>query len=180
MRICRGHTKKCPKVLPNKKTASSIRQPSLTMKTEGHHRSTSHLTRPLHSQSLCSELHGRSATSPHSSPSTMLQLIQSNIVHIPRHMNDEADKLAKVASRKEQLPPDVLFEEITEPSVKPKKEKQVSVISAEDWRTPIMEYLRENIELPNERERRRKCSRERGAISSPSESCSSQASPVHG
>jgi len=37
-------------------------------------------------------------------------------------MNDEADKLAKTASRKEQLPPDLLFEEITEPSVKPKKE----------------------------------------------------------
>ena len=55
-----------------------------------------------------------------------------DIVHIPRHMNDEADKLAKAASRKEQLPSDVFFEEITEPSVKPKKEKQVSVISAED------------------------------------------------
>src|SRR6185369_17668278 len=76
LRICRGHTKKCPKVLPNKKTASSTRQPSLTMKTEGHHRSTSHMTRPRHSQSLCSELHGRPATSLHSSPSTMQQLIQ--------------------------------------------------------------------------------------------------------
>ena len=41
-----------------------------------------------------------------------------NIVHIPRHMNDEADKLAKAASRKEQLPSDVFYEEITEPSVK--------------------------------------------------------------
>ena len=64
-----------------------------------------------------------------------------DIVHIPRHMIDEADKLAKAASRKEQLPSDVFFEEIIEPLVKPKKEKQVSVISAEDWRTPIMEYL---------------------------------------
>ena len=33
-----------PEVLPNKKIASSTRQPSLTMKTEGHHRSTYHLT----------------------------------------------------------------------------------------------------------------------------------------
>jgi len=57
-----------------------------------------------------------------------------DIVHIPRHLNDEADKLAKTASRKEQLPPDVFFKEITEPSVKPKREKQVSVISVEDWR----------------------------------------------
>ena len=59
-----------------------------------------------------------------------------DIVHIPRHMNNEADKLAKTASRKEQLPSDVFFEEIIELSVKPKKEKHVLVISAEDWRTP--------------------------------------------
>lgn len=88
-------------------------------------------------------------------------------------MNDEADKLEKTASRKEQFPSDVFFEEITEPSVKPKKEKLVSVISAEDWRTSIMEYLRGNIELPNEKEEK-KCSRERGAMLSPRESCSSQ------
>jgi len=62
-----------------------------------------------------------------------------DIVHILRSMNDEADKLAKAAARKEQLPSDVFFKEIIEPSVKSKKEKQVSVISAEDWRTPIME-----------------------------------------
>ena len=74
-----------------------------------------------------------------------------DIVHTPRHMNDEADKLAKAASRKEQLPSDVFFEEITEHSVKPRKEKQVSIFSAEDWRTPIMEYLRGNIELANEK-----------------------------
>jgi len=101
-----------------------------------------------------------------------------DIVHIPRHMNDEADKLAKAASRKEQLPSDVLFEEITEPSVKPKK-KQVSVISAEDWRTPIIEYLGETSSCQM-RKRRRKCSRERGAMSSLRASCSSQASPAHG
>src|SRR6185437_5741585 len=64
-----------------------------------------------------------------------------DIVHILRSMNDEADKLAKAAARKEQLPSDVFFKEITEPSVKSKKEKQVSVISAEDWRTLIMKYL---------------------------------------
>ena len=93
-----------------------------------------------------------------------------DIVHIPRHMNDEADKLAKAASRKEQLPSNVFFEEITEPSVKPKKEKQASVISAEDWRTPIMEYLRGNIELQNEKEEK-KCSRERGDMLYPRESC---------
>ena len=71
-------------------------------------------------------------------------------------------KLAKAASRKEQVPSDVFYEEITEPSVKPKKEKQVSVIAAEDWRTPIMEYLRGNNELANEREEKKKCSKEQG------------------
>ena len=38
-------------------------------------------------------------------------------------MNDEVDKLAKASSRKEQLPSDVFYKEITEPSAKPKKEK---------------------------------------------------------
>ena len=70
---------------------------------------------------------------------------------------------------KEQLPPDVFFEEITEPSVKPKKEKQVSVISAEDWRTPIMEYLRRNIELQNEKEEKKMFQRARGYIISEGE-----------
>ena len=32
-----------------------------------------------------------------------------DIVHIPRHMNDEANKLAKAASRKEQLPSDAFL-----------------------------------------------------------------------
>src|SRR6185312_10789100 len=87
-----------------------------------------------------------------------------DIVHIPRHMNDEAGKLAKAASRKEQLSSDVFFEEITEPSVKLKKEKQVSIISTEDWRTPIMEYLRGNIELPNKKEEKRMFQRARGYV----------------
>jgi len=92
-----------------------------------------------------------------------------DIVHIPRHMNDEADKLAKTASRKEQLPSDVFFEEITEPSVKPKKEKHVSIISAEDRRTPIMEYLRGNNELANEKEEKKMFQRARGYIISEDE-----------
>ena len=85
-----------------------------------------------------------------------------DIVHIPRHMNDEADKLAKAASRKEQLPSDVFYEEITEPSVKPKREKHVSVIAAEDWRTPIIEYLRGNNELANEREEKKNVPKSKG------------------
>jgi len=39
-------------------------------------------------------------------------------IHIPRSQNDEADKLAKAAARKELLPPDVFYEKIPKPSTK--------------------------------------------------------------
>jgi len=42
------------------------------------------------------------------------------ITHIPRAQNDEADRLAKAAARK-QLPPDVFFEEISTPSTRARK-----------------------------------------------------------
>ena len=42
------------------------------------------------------------------------------IIHIPRAQNDEADRLAKAVARKQQLPPDVFFEEISTPSTRPK------------------------------------------------------------
>ena len=53
--------------------------------------------------------------------------------------------------------------------VKLKREKQVSVISVEDWRTPIMEYLRGNIELANEKEEKKMFQRARGYIISEGE-----------
>ena len=47
------------------------------------------------------------------------------IIHIPRAQNDEADRLAKAVARKQQLPPDIFFEEIfrdtTSPLMKQKK-----------------------------------------------------------
>ena len=49
------------------------------------------------------------------------------------------------------------------------KEKQVSNITSEDWRTPIMEYLRGNIELPNEKEEKKMFQRARGYIISEGE-----------
>ena len=78
-----------------------------------------------------------------------------NIVHIPRTQNGEADLLAKAVARKEPLPPDVFFEYITEPSIKRKKEKQVNTITPEDWRSPIMAYLRGNYEPVNEAEEKK-------------------------
>jgi ribonuclease HI len=63
------------------------------------------------------------------------------VEHMLRAQNSEADKLAKGAARKQQLPPDVFYEEITTPSIRQKKEKQINAIFSEDWRSPIMAYL---------------------------------------
>jgi ribonuclease HI len=41
-----------------------------------------------------------------------------SVQHIPRDDNNEADKLAKAAARNQELPPDVFFEIIREPSIK--------------------------------------------------------------
>ena len=40
------------------------------------------------------------------------------ITHIPRAQNDEADRLAKATARKQQLPQDVFFKEISTPSTR--------------------------------------------------------------
>ena len=79
----------------------------------------------------------------------------STIIHIPRAQNDEADRLAKAAARKQQLPPDVFFEEISTPSTRPKKESKINAIFNEDWRAPIMAYLRGHYEPSNEGEEKR-------------------------
>ena len=44
-------------------------------------------------------------------------------IHIPRSQNDEADKLAKAAARKEPLPPDVFYEKNHETIHKARKNK---------------------------------------------------------
>ena len=82
-------------------------------------------------------------------------------IHIPRSQNDEADKLAKAAARKEPLPPDVFYKKITKPSTKQEKAKQVNVISSEDWRSPIMAYLRGHFEPTDEKEGKRMFQRAR-------------------
>ena len=91
------------------------------------------------------------------------------IVHIPRAQNDEADKLAKAAARKQQLPPDVFFEEISTPSTRPKKEIGINTIFSEDWRAPIMAYLWGHYELSDEAEEKRLSQRTRGYVMSQGE-----------
>ena len=68
------------------------------------------------------------------------------IIHIPRAQNDEAERLAKAVARKQQLPPDVFFEEISTPSTRPKKESRINTIFSKDWRALIMAYLRGHYE----------------------------------
>jgi ribonuclease HI len=65
-----------------------------------------------------------------------------SVQHIPRDDNNEADKLAKAVARNQEMPPDVFFEIIKEPSIKEIKPKIVNVVETLDWRVEIMAYLR--------------------------------------
>jgi ribonuclease HI len=64
-----------------------------------------------------------------------------SVQHTPRDDNNEADKLAKVATGNQVMPPDVFFEIIKEPSIKESKPKIMNVVEIRDWRTEIMTYL---------------------------------------
>jgi hypothetical protein len=70
------------------------------------------------------------------------------IEHLPRKRNGEADKLAKKATRGEAMPPDVLFEILTTPSIKPDKQllNTVNTIASMDWKAPIIAFLRGHYE----------------------------------
>jgi ribonuclease HI len=69
-----------------------------------------------------------------------------SVQHIPRDDNNEADKLANAAARNQELPPDVFFEIIKEPSIKESRPKIVNVVETPDCRAEIMAYLRGHYE----------------------------------
>jgi hypothetical protein len=77
------------------------------------------------------------------------------VQHIPRDDNNEADKLAKAAARNQELPLDVFFEIIKEPSIKEPRPKTVNVVETNDWRAEIMSYLRGHYEPQDELEEKR-------------------------
>jgi hypothetical protein len=77
------------------------------------------------------------------------------VQHIPRDDNNEADKLAKAAAKNQELPPDVFFEIIREPSIKDSKPKIVSAVETPDWRAEIMDYLRGHYEPQDELEEKK-------------------------
>jgi hypothetical protein len=56
------------------------------------------------------------------------------IQNIERAKNTEADELAKVAARKSELPPDVFFQVVKDPSVKTVKPepRMINVVQGED------------------------------------------------
>jgi ribonuclease HI len=56
------------------------------------------------------------------------------VQHIPRDDNNEADKLAKAATRNQEMPPDVFFEIIKEPSIKESKLRIINVVETPNWR----------------------------------------------
>jgi hypothetical protein len=68
------------------------------------------------------------------------------VQHIPRDDNNEANRLAKAAARNQEMPPDVFFEIIKEPSIKEENAKIVSVVEIPDWRAEIMAFLRGHYE----------------------------------
>jgi hypothetical protein len=87
-----------------------------------------------------------------------------SIQHIPRDDNNEADKLAKAATKNQELPPDVLFEIIREPSIKESRPIIVNAVEIPDWRAEIMAYLRGHYEPQDELEEKRLKQRAQGYI----------------
>jgi ribonuclease HI len=65
------------------------------------------------------------------------------IEHLPRKRNGEANELAKKAARGEAMPPNVFFEILTAPSIKPDKQTLITVnaVANIDWRDPIIAFL---------------------------------------
>jgi ribonuclease HI len=85
-----------------------------------------------------------------------------SVQHIPRDDNNEADKLAKVAVRNQEMSPEVFLEIIKEPSIKESRPKIISVVETPDWRAKIMAYLRGHYEPKNELQEKRLKQRARG------------------
>jgi hypothetical protein len=70
------------------------------------------------------------------------------IEYLPRKINGEANELAKKVVRGEAMPPNVFFEILTAPSIKPDKQSlsTVNAIASIDWRVPIITFLRGHYE----------------------------------
>jgi hypothetical protein len=70
------------------------------------------------------------------------------IEHLPRKKNVEEDDLVKEVAKNESMLPDVFFENLNAPSIKPDKQP-LSIVNATtsiDWRSPTIAFLRGNYE----------------------------------
>ena len=66
-----------------------------------------------------------------------------DIKFVKRNHSSEADEQAKIASKGHPLPPDVFYTVQNEPLIVDSTEvKMVSIIEGEDWRAPIIAYLK--------------------------------------
>jgi hypothetical protein len=66
------------------------------------------------------------------------------VEYIERNTNAEADDLAKAAAYNTPMSTDVFFQVLEDTSVKTvlSKPRVINIIEREDWRAPIMAYLR--------------------------------------
>jgi hypothetical protein len=87
-----------------------------------------------------------------------------SVQHIPRDDNNEANKLVKAAARNQEMPPDVFFEIIKEPSIRESRPRIVNVVETPDWRAEIMAYLRGHYEPQYELQEKRLKQRARGYV----------------
>jgi hypothetical protein len=69
--------------------------------------------------------------------------------YIERNKNVEADELAKVVAHNTPMSPDVFFHVLEDASFKivPPEPKVINIIEGEDWRAPLMTYLRHYYEI---------------------------------
>jgi ribonuclease HI len=88
------------------------------------------------------------------------------IEHLPGKRNGEADELAKKATRGEAMPPDLFFEILTAPSIRPDKQPHntVNAIASLDWRAPIITFLRGHYEPVKTHDLKRMQARARGYV----------------
>ena len=86
---------------------------------------------------------------------------------IPRSENSEANELAKATAQGITLPSDVFYKIINQPSIELniKAPKLIIAIHSEDWRVPIMAYLKGYHE-PKTKEKEKGCSRGHKGIES--------------
>jgi ribonuclease HI len=73
------------------------------------------------------------------------------VKNISRNDNSDADELAKVAAKNTSLPQDVFYQILKQASIKAVQvtPREVHIIQNEDWRAPIMAYLRGHYEPEN-------------------------------